>query len=255
MEAIGRKPFEGVINIVRFNRHFYLLAAGTVILLMLIRFLVSGILAGFFLIVVILVALAILLSLAVSFYVYDRSGLYRLDWLDSLQIKSGSQLVNIHAGFDETSFLLHEKLPGSHLQVLDFYDSSKHTEASIARARKLSSVYPGTTTISTSNLPLKPNSVDYAFAILSAHEIRDRKERILFFKQLRNCLQQSGRIVVVEHLRDLPNFIAYNFGFFHFHSKMEWQLTFDAAGMMMMSQTKITPFIHVFILAKNGDPS
>lgn len=44
-------------------------------------------------------------SLLVSYYVYDLSDLYKLNWLHELvaNLKRDLKIVNIHAGFDETS--------------------------------------------------------------------------------------------------------------------------------------------------------
>ena len=214
METMTRKPFQGVFNILRFNWHFYVLALALLTLLFVLQFFASYSVSSFLFIFILLIAFASMSSLLVSFYVYDCSNLYCLNWLDFLNIHSNSKLVTVNAGFDETSFLLHQKFPDSTLSVFDFYDASKHTEVSIARARKTQEVYPGTEIINTSLIPLKDNYVDFAFAIFSVHEIRNTEERILFFRQLRRILNTNGKIVVVEHLRDLPNFIAYNFGLY-----------------------------------------
>lgn len=201
------------------------------------------------------ILLSIGLSLTVSHYIYDRSDLYSLNWLDPFKIGSGKQLVTINAGFDETSALLAQKYPDSDLTVFDFYDPAKHTEVSIERARKRYSVFPGTKTISSSDIPLKENSVDCIFLILSAHEIRNLQERIEFFGQLQKSLRTEGRIVVVEHLRDSWNFFAYNIGFFHFFSKESWLKTFEYAALNKTEEIKLTPFISAFILNKNGTAS
>jgi hypothetical protein len=66
---------------------------------------------------------------------------------------------------------------------------------------------------------LQAETIDQIFVLLSAHEIRDRQERAIFFSRLKESLKSEGSIVVLEHLRDLPNFIAYTIGFFHFFSK------------------------------------
>jgi hypothetical protein len=165
-----------------------------------------------------------------------------------LNINNGAQLVNIHAGFDETSSLLSNKYPNSNLLVFDFYDPAKHTELSIARARKVYPSYPGTKPIDSTAIPLEPKSVDCAFAILSAHEIRNTAERVQFFTKLKKSLKEDGKLVVVEHTRNWSNFIAYNIGFFHFFSKKQWKSTFDAAGLKLFKENNINPFITVFIL-------
>ena len=91
--------------------------------------------------------------------------------------------------------------------------------------------------------------------ILSAHEIRNREERNSFFRELGRLLSASGQIVVVEHLRDAPNYLAYNIGAFHFHPRSAWLSTFETARLNIESEVKITPFITVFFLKKNGAKS
>jgi hypothetical protein len=254
MEGLARKPFQGVLNIVRFNWHFYLIAAAIVICMLVLTQFVSPVLSVFINLFVCLVTLSTLVSLAISYYVYDCSDLYSLRWLDFLNIKPGSRMVSINAGFDETSVLLSQKFAGSPLSVFDFYDPAKHTEISIERARKAYPVFPGTIQISTSAVPGKAGSSNYIFAILAAHEIRKTDERVLFFQQLKEMLTAVGKIIVVEHLRDVPNFLAYNLGFFHFFSKTEWKHTFKSSGLSIDQEIKITPFISAFIL-KHGTTS
>ncbi|MEO7045031.1 MAG: methyltransferase, partial [Ferruginibacter sp.] len=98
-------------------------------------------------------------------------------------------------------------------------------------------------------------SIDKIFTILSAHEIRDDKERVSFFEELHRVLNSTGQIIVTEHLRDTANFLAYNIGFFHFHSKATWLKTFQLSGFQIVNEIKITPFITTFILEKNGTTS
>ena len=254
MEPV-RKPFQGVINIVRFNWHYFALSAGIMLVLALVwRFLPGplGDLAGFGLL---LAAAATLLTLIVSVVVYDRSGLYTLDWLDDWQIPPEANLVNIHSGFDETSGALHHKFPSAHLTVLDFYDPARHTEISIRRARRAHPPWPGTLTVSTSALPLPDHGSDFVFLILAAHEIRDDAERALFFREAKRLLAPGGRILVTEHLRDLPNLLAYNIGAFHFHTRRTWKNTFAAAGLKIVHASTHTPFLNNFILQSDGTPA
>jgi len=252
MERIARKPFQGISNIIRFNWHFYVIALILLtILLSTLNYLPSSLHTASIIFLLLTIA-GMLVSLAVSWYVYDHAGLYSLSWLDKLPVASGKQLVNINAGFDETSLLLQQKYPGADLLVFDFYDPALHTEISIERARKAYPAYPGTKTINTANVPLNAGSVDYIFLILAAHEIRNEKERIEFFRQLGTALNTGGKIIVVEHQRDLANFIAYTIGFFHFFSPAAWKRTFSKAGLTIETMFKLTPFISTFVLTKNG---
>lgn len=178
-----------------------------------------------------------------------------MTWLSELRNETKSKIVNINAGFDETSTLLKGKSKDSELIVFDFYDPLRHTEVSIKRARKAYPPHPDTQQVNTSCLPLPANYADKIFVILAAHEIRNSNERIAFFKELNRIVKPTGQIMIIEHLRNVPNFVAYNIGFFHFHSKSSWHKTFQGARLNISKELKITPFITTFILEKNGASS
>ena len=143
-------------------------------------------------------------------------------------------------------------IPKGHLQVYDFYNPETHTEVSIKRARKAYPPFPGTIAAHTAFIPIYESEIDLIFVILSAHEIRNEQERILFFSELSRILRPSGKIIVAEHLRDLANFAAYSIGFIHFISRNKWLQTFHGAELIISDEINITPFITTFILSKNG---
>ncbi|KAA2238985.1 class I SAM-dependent methyltransferase [Chitinophaga agrisoli] len=243
-----RKPLQGVWNIVRFNWHFYALSAAGIVLLLGLRAYLPVVAD----VLLTLILATLVISLGVSCYIYDYSGLYNLSWLGNIPRSGKEQLVNIHAGFDETSVLLQDKFPQAFLSVFDFYDPLKHTEVSIKRARKAYPAFPGTQAVQTDHLPMADHSADKVFALLAAHEVRDEQERQVFFKEINRILQPQGYLVVTEHLRDPANFFVYNIGAFHFHSRATWLRTFTAGGFSITQEIKITPFIHTFILRKHG---
>jgi len=240
METV-RKPFQGVRNIIRFNWHFYVGALAAVLFFLLFVFIFFKAYLLYTYLFISLTLLSVLITLLVSWYVYDFSGLYRLQWLQENNFNTNKTIVNINAGFDETSELFKEKLAPYKMYIFDFYNAEKHTEVSIKRARKAYPPYPNTKSVETQHLPLPNTSVDYIFNILSAHEIRDTEERIAFFKELARILAPQGKIVVVEHLRDTANFLAYNIGFFHFHAKSTWLHTFLSANLSLEKEIKNTP--------------
>jgi ubiquinone/menaquinone biosynthesis C-methylase UbiE len=248
-----RKPFQGVVNIIRFNRHLYLIAIAVLAFALTLSTFAGDAVSFFIKLVCLLVFLSISVSLLVSFYIYDLSGLYKLNWLSGIAPVLSGKMININAGFDEISILLRNKYPAAQLTVLDFYNESRHTEVSIRRARKAYSAYPGTIQISTENIPLANGYVDDIFLIMAAHEIRNESERVVFFKELKRILHDDGKIIVTEHLRDFSNFIAYNIGFFHFHSYSSWKKTFASSELIISEEIKITPFLTTFVLKKNGN--
>jgi ubiquinone/menaquinone biosynthesis C-methylase UbiE len=250
-----RKPYQGVLNVIRFNWQYYVLSIIVVLAGIFIAFYLKTTLRPVVLALVLLIILVNLISLFLSWLIYDHSSLYKFTWLDRMRLESGAKIININAGFDETSFLLKSKFSDADLTVLDFYDPIKHTEVSIKRARKAYPPFPNTQKTDTKQLPFKNNSADNIFAIFSAHEIRKDEERVVFFKEINRILTSKGQVIITEHLRNASNFLAYNIGFFHFHSKKTWLNTFQAAELNVSAEIKITPFITTFILGKNGTAS
>lgn len=243
-----RTPYQGVWNIVRFNWHFYVLAAAVICLLAIVAYSTPPLVATLLQAAAMLTAGSTVLSLLVSHYIYDRSNLYELEWLNELTIPNEATIINIHAGFDETSQTIAATFRNATLLVYDFYHPLRHTEVSIKRARRAYPPYPSTISIPAQVLPLADASAHCITLNFAAHEIRNTEERIQFFKELKRCLKPGGTILVTEHLQNLPNFIAYNIGFFHFYPISQWHHTFAAAHLKLRHTLAPNPFITTFIL-------
>lgn len=247
---LNRKPFQGLTNVIRFNWHFYAFSLFSLITLFLIREMYSPLMQFIITSLILIIAFIILFSLIVSFYVYDLSNLYKMEWLKG---RKGGTVLNVNAGFDEVSKLIMKIMGQVELINCDFYDPTKHTEVSIKRARKAYPPDPRSISVTTGKLPFDNESFDVLIAFLSVHEIRDSNERANFFKELNRVLKPSGEIIVTEHLRDFNNFLAYNIGFFHFHSKRTWLDTFKSTGLFVNEEVRTSGFITTYILKKNGD--
>ena len=244
---VERKKFQGVLNILSFNRHFYVYGL-SILGLIVISYLLFQWLPILFFGTIIAFIYGLLIPLIVSAYVYDFSGYYDFNWLKKLNLKDSNtkQLVNINAGFDETSFILKTNFPKANLQVFDFYNPKQHTEPAINRARKVSLVYPNTKQIKTNAISLLDKSIDTVFLLSAAHEIRSHKEKVQFLKECNRVCKPNGNIIMVEHLRDFPNFLAFTVGFTHFFSRKAWKKAFLEAGFSSISETKFTPFMSIF---------
>lgn len=244
---IKRKKFQGVLNILSFNRHFYVfgLAALTLIVASQLLFELPSLM---FWLIVAAFLYGLIMPLIVSAYVYDFSGYYDFHWLKSCGLKDSneSQILNINAGFDETSFIIKNNFPKSDLKVFDFYNAKQHTEPAIIRARKVSLVYPNTQQITTSYIPLKDKSVDVIFLLSAIHEIRSLEEKVQFLKECLRVCKPDGKVIMIEHLRDLPNFLAFSVGFTHFFSRKVWRKAFESAGFSTFEETKFTLFMSIF---------
>ncbi len=254
--ALTRTPLQGLSNVVRFNWPFYGAAgAGLVVGMACALWFGATFLGGLAAGLVIGGGLVTLSSLVATYWVYDASGFYDLAWLPQVLRESGvttppSRVINISAGFDEFTLLLRERYPEAEIVPTDFYDPSLHTEASISRARAAYPSPPDTVQIETQSASAKLGGADLIVAVLSAHEVRDEAERITFFEQLATVIGDSGRIVVVEHLRDLPNALAYTIGVGHFHTHVAWLRTFASADLTVLDERRHTPLLRIFTLGR-----
>lgn len=243
-----RGRYDGVANIWRYNRRFYL---STLVLLVFIA--AVSIWLPFALRALALAGVAVgaywtFASLAVSHYIYDRSSLYDFSWMPASV--RGSSLVNVHAGLDESSKRIREQFPRARLRIFDIFDRNEMPEPSIHRARELSHSTLMAEAVSWRALPAEDNDCDAVFVIFSAHELRRHEARVAFLREAARIAKPNGRLVLIEHLRDVPNFLAFGPGFFHFFSRAEWLATATDATWALHSEFPITPFVRVFIFQR-----
>ncbi|KNB60238.1 class I SAM-dependent methyltransferase [Chryseobacterium sp. Hurlbut01] len=245
---IKRKKFQGVLNILSFNRHFYIFGIAVLAIIVISHqiFRWSDIM---FWIIIISFLYGLIMPLLVSAYVYDFSGYYNFKWLKKCKIDESEvkQILNINAGFDETSFIIKNNFPNADLNVFDFYDAERHTEPAIVRARKVSLVYPNTQQMKSNSMEISDHSVDLIFLLSAVHEIRLNEEKIQFLKECHRVCKPNGKVIMVEHLRDLPNFFAFSVGFTHFFSRKTWKNAFKNSGFTTFEEVKFTPFMSIFI--------
>ena len=149
MESV-RLPYQGVLNIVRFNWHFYVLSIVGSVLFAIFGLISPSFFQPYIFGISFVMLLITITSLAASFYIYDLSDLYSFSCL-KLSFKP-RKVLNITAGFDESSGLIEKIFPNSVITALDFYDPEKHTEVSIKRAQKVYPAYPNTKYIETTGI-------------------------------------------------------------------------------------------------------
>lgn len=247
-----RSNWHGVGQIFRYNWRFYL--AGAVALIIGVpaisilpigpglRDAGCGCLA--------IAAFWMVMSLAASHWVYDRSIITRWTWIAQHLPEAPQRWANIHAGLDESSEPLRQMFPGTHGEVLDIFDPAEMTESSIAEARRDAGNKPGATTANLRRLPLADDECDAIFLIFAAHEIRHTDVRLQFFVELKRTLKPGGRVLIVEHLRDWKNFIAYGPGCIHFQTRGTWHRAAAGSDLAIEKEFGITPFVKIFILRK-----
>ena len=98
--------------------------------------------------------------------------------------------------------------------------------------------------------PLRDAEFETIFLIFVAHELRHRSARLRFFREVVRSLKPGGRVVLVEHLRDFNNFVAYGPGALHFFSRSEWLRVCSQAGLFSLAELSVTPFIRCLVFTK-----
>lgn len=185
-------------------------------------------------------------SLAASYWVYDRSPLMGWKWLPDWLGAPVGRWIMVQTGFDSTKGVLAEALSAPPLAVVDLYGTPGVGGASVRRARAENA--PSDKTLS--GLPLEAGECDAVLAIFSLHEIRAPEARVAMFEAFARTLAPRGRLVVVEHLRDWRNFLAFGPGFLHFRSDAEWRRCAGAAGFVIEKSRFMTPFVHAYCWRK-----
>jgi Methyltransferase domain len=251
-----RKPFQGVLNIVRFNAPMFAVAALAMALAAVLAVYLPPVWQGWVSAVIALLLAQCLVALLASHWVYDRCGLYDVDWLKDDAFGPSKVIAVLHAGFDEISAAVQQRCPAAKVVSLDFYHAERHTEPSLDRARR---AYPAAETVQHINtlepLPFAERSVDLFIYFLSAHEVRSDSERAVFFANVSRCLAAEGRIVVIEHLRDGWNALVYSLGALHFHSARTWHETFAKAGLEVVEEQRVAGLLMRYVLRGGTKPS
>ena len=246
-----RGPYQGVLQILQFNRRMYLIATPGILAAALAWpflptpgriALLSGVVPGLF---------WVASSLLVSHYIYDRFPLYDFRWIVPLLTRVPRRWINIHSGWDETSGLLATILPAECNQVVDIFDPCTMTEISIRQAQLVNQKAVPAISGRYDRLPFDADVFDSAFAIFTAHELRRHVQRVDLFREIVRVLIPGGELVLMEHARDWKNFLAFGPGFLHFFSQKEWRNAASEAGFMVRTELAMTPFVHVYVLRKN----
>jgi len=250
VRAQGR--FAGVVKIVSFNVRFYVLSAAVLaVAAILIASEKLGILAEFMVLsFAIVVGFWMLSSVLVSWYVYDHSEVTQWQWLPNRLPVLPHRWANIHAGLDESTLALRRLLPGTEGTAVDIYDPVEMTEPSIARARHFHPSGEPFKHGTYDALPLLENECDTVFLLFAAHEVRNEEHRMRLLRQSATVVREQGCVVLVEHLRDWKNFIAFGPGTFHFYSRRNWLRNIRAAGLVVVQESPVTPFVDCFVLGK-----
>ncbi|MGV9340217.1 methyltransferase domain-containing protein [Streptomyces sp. NPDC003688] len=197
-------------------------------------------------------ALALLCTAtAASWHVYDRSGLYTYDWLESLLPRIPSEYVVVGTGLDEVSAPLAARWPKARQTVIDLYDRTLTDEGSVRRARRRvpppAHAVPGRP----GALPHPANAADTVLLVFAAHELRRPEDRERLFTECARLLRPGGTLLVAEHLRDAANTAVFGPGAWHFLPRREWLRLAAHAGLEHSAERRFAGLITAFAFTKD----
>ncbi len=177
---------------------------------------------------------------------FDRSGFLDWTWLRDELPSPPRRWVHVSAGLELTTAPMSTLFAGTEGVSLDIYDPVSMPAPAVGRARELRAA---ATAARPDALPVDSGSADAVVVVLAAHEIRDAALRARFFDEVKRILAPSGRLVLVEHLRDAVSALAFGPGFLHFLPRSEWLAQTARVGLRVERERSFSPFIRVFTCA------
>lgn len=242
-----RGPFAGVRMILRYNWPLYAAGVATTLVgaelarraasprLLRLGGTAAGLVAGWLSVA----------SIAASWWIYDRSELYRWSWLQRSVPAVPARVLVVHAGLDEASAAVADLWPGVSVASVDVHGGIGRTTASLRLARRSAAAGPRAD-------DAIPVGNDLAVAFLAAHELRTRSKRVEFIRDVARQLIVGGRLVLIEHIRDATNAAAFGPAIGHFYPVEEWREVIRLGGLELVAEERITPFIAVLTAERSS---
>jgi len=157
--------------------------------------------------------------------------------------------ANVTTGFDDSTDELRRRLPGTDGVAIDLFDPDVAHERAITRVRRRAAP-PSPPIRATSLADVLPKKLDAVFLLMAAHEV-DPGDRPLVFDAIANAIGPRGRLVLVEHLRDGANALAFGPGARHFQTRATWVRLGQAAGLRLEDDVPLTLFVRGFVFVRD----
>jgi hypothetical protein len=132
---------------------------------------------------------------------------------------------------------------------VDVFDAGARNARSILRARRRAGLAtpPSGGPV---RLPAADGSVGAVFLVFAAHEVRRPSARRRLFDEVARVLRPHGAALLVEHVRDVANALAFGPGALHFAAAATWRRCARDAGLAIDVERRVTPFVRVLRLRR-----
>ncbi|MBX2803173.1 MAG: hypothetical protein KTR31_36170 [Myxococcales bacterium] len=209
-----------------------------------------------------------LASFAAFYWLFDRSPLLDGRWVAQIA-PCPARWVQLSVFLEQTTLPMGAVFPKAEGIQLDLFHPEVMTEPAVNRARlrhgegsprpsepesratpsRYNSLGPSPSAAGLPDaLDVEQDWADLVVVMLVAHELRDPTRRRDLFGELARITSAQGRIVLVEHTRNLAALLAYGPGWWHFLPEREWRERSREAGLDVLETKHITPFVQVFVL-------
>jgi hypothetical protein len=163
---------------------------------------------------------------------------------------SPQRWLNVTTGFDDTTSKLDSLLPAADGHAIDTFDPAIHHEAAQRRARRRFPPAGASVLPSTIGTSLGGSPYEAVFLLMAVHETHGEDRRRLF-DAVAGSLTPDGRLIVVEHLRDAANAIAFGPGSRHFQTRAVWLKAAMNAGLILVDEARLAPFVRGLAFARS----
>jgi SAM-dependent methyltransferase len=229
----------GVGRVICFNWPKYVGALITLTVLGIAQTLANGLLRLGLVVLLLGLTYGIFASLVATWWAYDYRACEVYQAIATGHRAGGSWLL-VHAGLDESYGRLTEQI-GEPAAIVDVGPPGT-TSRSLKRAHAL----VGRTGVPISKVSdFKSASIDTVVVLFGIHELRDPQQAVALLTEMRRITRPSGSILIIEHLRDVPNFSVYGPAILHFGSASQWKKAILSSSLRLRSLHRVAGLISI----------
>ena len=186
-------------------------------------------------------------AIATTWWVFERSSDRRWAWV-AAQAGRPPRWVNLTTGFDDSSAILRRSIGGVGRSI-DVLDPTVELERPLMRARRRFPPAGPSVAPAAVDAEVEPRGAEVVFLLMAAHETHG-PARTGLLRSAARAITPDGRVILVEHLRNAANIAAFGPGAWHFSTRDEWLATINEAGLHVVVEARLGPFVTGLTLAR-----